>query len=146
MNSISPQLQNQIAQFQQLQQQLQAVSAQKMQMDAQKKEMERTLEELGKATGDVYKNVGSLMIKVQDKESVKTEIEDSIETLGVRITSLERQEKALREKYDLLQQTLNKAMGQQPQQATAQPKPAARPQPAKRRPSSDDDEDDPENN
>ena len=70
MNSISPQLQNQIAQFQQLQQQLQAVSSQKIQMEAQLKEVERTMEELDKATGDIYKNVGSLMIKVDDKEAV----------------------------------------------------------------------------
>ena len=46
MNSISPQLQNQIAQFQQLQQQLQAVTSQKIQMEAQVKEIERTMEEL----------------------------------------------------------------------------------------------------
>lgn len=115
MNSISPQLQNQIAQFQQLQQQLQAVTTQKLQMDAQMKEVQRTLEELGKAEGDVYKNVGSLMIKVNDKDSVKTELEDGIETLEIRIKALERQEKSLREKYEEMQDSLNKAMGKQSQ-------------------------------
>ena len=43
MNGISPQLQNQITQFQQVQQQLQAVTTQKMQYDAQKRELSRTL-------------------------------------------------------------------------------------------------------
>ena len=117
MNNISPQLQNQIAQFQQVQQQLQAVSTQKMQMSASRKEMERTIAELDKATGDVYKNVGSLLIKVDDKAAVKSEIEESMETVDIRIKAVERQEKALREKFDSLQQTINKAMGQQQQQA-----------------------------
>ena len=115
MNSISPQLQNQIAQFQQLQQQLQAVTSQKIQMEAQMKEIERTIEELDKATGDVYKNVESLMIKVNDKEPVKMELEESKETLEVRIKSMERQEKNLREKYTEMQNTINAAMGKQSQ-------------------------------
>ena len=112
MNSISPQLQNQIAQFQQLQQQLQAVSSQKLQMCAQIKEIERTISELDKATGDVYKNVGSLMIKVDNKDSVKAELEEGKETMEVRVKSMERQEVALREKYESMQESLNKAMGQ----------------------------------
>ena len=115
MNSISPQLQNQIAQFQQLQQQLQAVTSQKIQMEAQLKEIERTMEELDKATGDVYKNVGSLMIKVNDKEPVKMELEESKETLEVRIKSMDRQEKNLRDKYTEMQNTINAAMGKQSQ-------------------------------
>ena len=116
MNSISPQLQNQIAQFQQLQQQLQAVTSQKIQMEAQMKEIERTSEELDKAAGDVYKNVGSLMIKVNDKEPVKMELEESKETLEVRIKSMERQENNLREKYTEMQATINTAMGRQQSQ------------------------------
>lgn len=115
MNDISPQLQNQIAQFQQLQQQLQAVSTQKVQMDAKLKEIERTIEELDNATGDVYKNVGSLMIKVNDKETVKNELVEGKETYEVRIKSFERQEKQLREKYEVMQESLSKAMNQQQQ-------------------------------
>ena len=84
-----------------------------MQMNAQKKEMERTLEELAKAQGDVYKNVGSLLIKVDDKATVRDEIEEAMETVDVRIKSIERQEKSLREKFETLQESINKAMGQQ---------------------------------
>ena len=54
MNNMSPQLQNQIAQFQQLQQQIQTLNTQKLQMNAQTKEIERTIAELDAATGDVY--------------------------------------------------------------------------------------------
>lgn len=113
MNNLSPQLQNQIAQYQQVQQQLQAVSQQKVQYDAQKREMERTLEELVSATGDVYKTAGSLMIKVADKDKLKGEIEESVETMGIRITSLERQEKSLQEKFKALSDSINAAMGTQ---------------------------------
>ena len=113
MNNISPQLQNQIAQFQQTQQQLQAVSTQKMQFEAQKREMERTSAELEKATGDVYRSAGSLLIKVDDKNKLKADLDESLETMDVRIRGLERQEKSLREKYESLQETINKAMGQE---------------------------------
>lgn len=112
MNNLSPQIQNQIAQFQQVQQQLQAITTQKMQMENQKREMERTIEELDKSTGDLYKNVGSLLIKVDDKEAAKKEIQDTIETVDIRLKSIERQEKNLREKYTTLQETINKAIGQ----------------------------------
>ena len=113
MNNLSPQLQNQVVQFQQIQQQLQSVSSQKVQMDAQKKEVERTLEELEKAKGDVFRSVGSLLIKVDDKEALKTELTDAAETIDIRVKALDRQEKTLREKYQSLQETINKAMGQQ---------------------------------
>ena len=53
------------------------------------------------------------MIKVNDKEPVKMELEESKETLEVRIKSMERQEKNLREKYTEMQNTINAAMGKQ---------------------------------
>ncbi len=111
MNGISPQLQNQIAQYQQVQQQLQAVSSQKVQYDAQKREMTRTLEELNGATGDVYKSAGSLLIKVEDKDTLKAELEESIETMEIRVNSLDRQEKSLQEKFKVLSESINAAMG-----------------------------------
>ncbi|CDF31293.1 prefoldin subunit beta [Methanoculleus sp. CAG:1088] len=114
MNGISPQLQNQIAQYQQVQQQLQNVMTQKGQMESQQRELQRTVEELAKADGDVYRNVGMLLIKVSDKAALKDELEESLETLGIRIRGLERQEKDLREKYEVLGETINRAMGNTP--------------------------------
>ncbi|MGI5964424.1 MAG: prefoldin subunit beta [Candidatus Methanomethylophilaceae archaeon] len=114
MDNISPQLQNQITQFQQVQQQLQNVSAQKTQMDIQLRELKRTLEELDKATGDVYKSAGALLIKVDDKDALKSELEESAETMEIRVKSFERQEKTLKDKYNSLRETINKAMGNVP--------------------------------
>ncbi len=66
MDDISPKLQNQIAQFQAAAAAAAAVLSQKFRMESQLKEMEMTIEELKKSPedGPVYKNVGSLMIKV----------------------------------------------------------------------------------
>src|SRR5512133_3156965 len=101
MDEISPKLQNQIAQFQQVQQQLQQIMSQKYRMEAQVREMEMTVEELKKAPADapVYKNVGSLMVMVKDKEALLHEIEEDKETNEVRVKSLDRQEKMLKDKY-----------------------------------------------
>ena len=116
MNEISPKLQNQIAQFQQLQQQLQSVLSQKFRMEAQLRETQMTIEELNKSAEDVaiYRNVGSLLIKASDKASVLKDVEDDKETLEIRIKTLDRQEKALRDKYNTMQDQLSKALGQGP--------------------------------
>ncbi len=114
MNGMSPQLQNQITQLQQVQQQLQTTNTQKVQMQSQQREMQRTVEELDKATGDVYKTAGALLIKVDDKAALKADLEDSLETLEIRIKGLERQEQSLRERFEVLQETINRAMGNAP--------------------------------
>ena len=44
------------------------------------------------------------------------EIEESIEMMDVRIGSLERQENSLKERYTVLQETINTAMGNRPTQ------------------------------
>jgi len=113
MDEVSPKIQNQLAQFQQLQQQLQAILGQKYQTEAQLKEMERTIEELDKTADDVpiYKSVGSLLIKAKDKATILKEIEDDKESLGVRVKTLDRQEKYMRERYQSLQDHLSKALG-----------------------------------
>lgn len=113
MNEIPPKLQNQIAQFQQLQQQLQSLLSQKFRLEAQLREANMTLEELGKSPEDVtiYKSVGSLLIKASDKASVQKDVEDDKETLEVRIKTLERQEKIMRDKYQVMQDQLSKALG-----------------------------------
>jgi prefoldin beta subunit len=114
MDEMSPKLQNQIAQFQQLQQQLQGVLQQKYRMEAQLKEYEMTLDELKKAGADtpIYKNVGALMIMVKDKESLVKDLEDDKETAEVRVKTLDRQEKMFREKYQVMQDQISRALGQ----------------------------------
>jgi prefoldin beta subunit len=116
MDDLSPKVQNQIAQFQQLQQQLQSVLNQKFQMDAQVREMQRTMEELNKAPEDavIYRSIGSLLIKADSRETVLKEIEEDKETMEIRVKTLERQEKSLKDRYQVLQDQLNKALSAGP--------------------------------
>jgi len=122
MNEIPPKLQNQIAQFQALQRQLNNILSQKFRMEAQLREAEMTIEELKKSPEDVviYKSVGSLLIKAPEKDAVLRDVEDDKETLEVRVKTLERQEKSMRDKYQVMQDQLNKALG-----AAAPPAPPA---------------------
>jgi prefoldin beta subunit len=116
---ISPQLQNKIAQFQQIQQQIQVVSSQKFQLEAQLRDTERAITELENSPADVtiFKNVGNLLVEARDKEVVNKELDDKKETIDIRIKALDRQEKQLVEKYQALQQELSQAItaGKQPQ-------------------------------
>ncbi len=84
MPDIPPKLQNQIAQYQQVQQQLQMIMAQRNQYSLQLEEVERALEELGKSKPEtpIYRNVGSLLIKVEKQEDLKKELDEMKDTLG----------------------------------------------------------------
>lgn len=111
MNNISPQLQNQIAQYQQYQQQLQNVTAQRMQMESQLREVRHTSEQLASAKGAVYRSSGGIMFEVTDKKALADELEESIETLGIRIRGLEKQETSLKDRVETLGDAINAAMG-----------------------------------
>lgn len=116
---LSPQLQNKIAQYQQLQQQIQVVSSQKFQLEAQLRDTERALTELENSPPDVtiFKNVGNLLVEARDKDKVNEELGEKKETIDIRIKALDRQEKQLVEKYQAMQQELSQAIspGKPPQ-------------------------------
>lgn len=113
MKDISPQLQNQIGQYQNLQQQLQVLGSQRLQLEAKLREIQGTLEELGKIATDtpVYKSIGMLLVRQDDRESLKKELEEHQETLTVRVKSLQKQEKSLTEKYEALGEKIQSALG-----------------------------------
>lgn len=113
MKEISPQLQNQIAQYQQLQQQLQLLASQRLQLEAKLREVESTLEELGKLAPDttIYKSIGVLLVQANDREALKKELEEHRETLTIRIKAIQKQEKALGGRYEDLQQKIQSALG-----------------------------------
>ena len=113
MKELSPQLQNQIAQYQQLQQQLQLLAQQRLQLEAKLREIEGTLEELNKISGEaqVYKSIGMLLVRQDDRESLKKEFDDHKETLTVRVKSIQKQEKSLSERYEQLGEKIQQALG-----------------------------------
>ena len=87
---IPPQIQQQLAMFQQIQQQLQQVSSQKMQYEMTLRETKRALEELNAAADDVvvFSSAGSILIQ-KNKETVSTELQEKIDSLELRIGSLD---------------------------------------------------------
>jgi len=112
MDNIPPKVQNQIAQFQQLTQQIQMVTTQKIQLEAQGKELEKTIQELERLQEDavVFRNVGSLLMQVKDKAALLTELKEQKETTDVRVKTLDRQDKHLRERHGSLQQQITQAL------------------------------------
>ncbi len=110
-SNISPQMQNQLTQFEQLRQQLQMIMTQRLQIESQVREVETALEEIGSISDDtpIYKNVGSLMVKAEDKKGVEKDLNEQKETLEVRVKTLERQETQLKERYQSLQKDLTEA-------------------------------------
>lgn len=106
---ISPQMKNELMQYQQLQQQLQAIAGQRLQMEMQVKEIEKTIEELDKLSDSttVYKSLGSIMAKADDKASVKSELEEKMETTGIRVKAIKKQEESLKERFQKLHEKLS---------------------------------------
>jgi len=109
---ISPQVQNQLVQLQQLQQQMQAIAGQKAQGEMTLRETESALKELEKLGEDaiVYKNVGEIMIK-SDVNSLKESLSEKKETYDLRLKTLERQEERIQKRLQQLQQQLRQSLG-----------------------------------
>ena len=103
-------LQNQIKQAQDMQAQIEQVASQRYQIDMKVKELEKTLKELSAVGTDVpvYKNVGPVIYKVDDKEKLVADLEEQKELSQMRLKTLENQQKSLEEKYKDLEQAIQK--------------------------------------
>ncbi len=109
---MNEEIQGKLFQYQQLQQQVQMIGNQKYQMEMQAAELDKTLEELKdleKGT-PIYKSIGSLLVKKDDKDALVTELEEQKETVEIRVKSLAKQEKTMKESFDSLQEELTKAL------------------------------------
>lgn len=109
---LPPQLQDQLAQLQTLQQQLTVTVQQRQQLEYQSKEAQHALEELEKADEKtpIYRSVGSLLVKTQGRAAVQKQLKDEQETLDVRLKGFEKQEARIKEKVTELQSKLQAAL------------------------------------
>jgi prefoldin beta subunit len=105
-------LQNDIRQFQRLQQELGAVQQQRLQIDLKVREVSHTLEELKTLPEDVvvYRPIGGLLVRAKDRKEVEDLLTEDKETAEVRLKAVERQENHLKERYNTMQQDLSKAL------------------------------------
>ena len=83
---------------------LQATRQQSMTLSSQIKEFEVTLDALNKqdVTKKVYRQIGALLFEVEDKDEMKDQLISSIETLKEHLMLMEKQDKELKQKYELL--------------------------------------------
>jgi prefoldin beta subunit len=111
MNNISPKVQNQLSMLQQLQQQLQTILQQKAQYELAVREAKRAQEEIKDSADDavMYMSVGTVMMQ-KKKEVVDAKLTEKVETLELRIKSLEKQEKMLQGKFEQLQNQIKAAI------------------------------------
>lgn len=111
MSSMSPKVQNQIQQLQQVQQQLQTVLSQKAQYEIEIRETRRADEELAdlSAEATVFQSVGTVMMQ-KPKEAVSASLKEKVETLELRVKQLERQEQMLQGRFETLQNQVKAAL------------------------------------
>ena len=105
-------LQNDLKQFQRLQQELGAVQQQRLQIELKVREVTHTLEELKSVPEDatVYRPIGGLLVKAKGRQEVVDLLTEDKETAEVRLKAVERQENHLRERYTSMQQELSQAL------------------------------------
>jgi prefoldin beta subunit len=105
-------LQNDLRQFQRLQQDLTVVDQQRQQIDLRLRETAHTLEELQALPDDavIYRSVGTLLVRAKGKAEVAETLGEEKETLEVRLKALERQVNHLKERYQTMQQELSQAL------------------------------------
>ncbi len=111
MNNISPKVQNQLGMLQQIQQQLQTILQQKAQYEMAVREAKRAQEEISDSPEDavMYMSVGTVMMQ-KKKDAVNAKLTEKVETLELRIKSLEKQEKMLQGKFEQLQAQIKAAI------------------------------------
>lgn len=107
--AIPAKLQNDLKQFQRLQQDLGSASQQRLQFDLKLRETTHTLEELKSLPEDatLYRPIGSLLVKAKNRKEVEDILGEEKEMLEVRTKAMERQENSLRERYTTLQREIN---------------------------------------
>ncbi|HEV2166319.1 MAG TPA: prefoldin subunit beta [Thermoplasmata archaeon] len=110
--AIPAKLQNDLKQFQRLQQELSQYTQQRLQMDLKLRETVHTLDALAKIPEDstVFRPVGGLLVKAKDRKEVEELLTEEKETLEVRVKALERQENHLKERYTEMQKELTEAL------------------------------------
>ena len=111
MQNIPPQVQAMLGQLESYQQQLQLVIQQKQKVQLELTEAKKALEEIEKVDDGttIYKTVGTLIVKT-DKAKAVEELKEKVETLEVRLSALERQEKKLNEKLKELTAQIQSAL------------------------------------
>ncbi len=94
-----------LMQIQQYQQQAQVMALQRQQLEIQSLEMESAEDALKDSAGDVFRAVGPILVKSK-KDDVQKYLKDSKEKIGLRLKTIEAQEKRLGDRIKALGEKL----------------------------------------
>lgn len=97
--------QERLQELQLAEQNIQNFSLQKQAFQIELNETESALEETEKSSGDIYKITGQIMVKTK-KEDIIKDLKEKQKILDLRIKSIEKQEKILRDKADEIKQEI----------------------------------------
>jgi len=110
----SEQTQQMLNQAQLYQQQMQGLLLQRESLNMQMLEVKRALEELEKTEQtEVYKASGPILIKTT-KEEVKKELAEKQELINLRLKTLEKGEKKIKERFEEIRGKLSKVVTVKP--------------------------------
>ena len=101
------QAQQLLEQAQMYQQQLQTLVTQKESLNMQQTEIQKALTELSNTKDDVYKVAGPVLIK-SDVETLKKELTEKVDFISIRVKTLEKGEKRLKDQFEEISQKLSK--------------------------------------
>jgi prefoldin beta subunit len=112
---LPPQIQNQLAQLQQLQQQAQGLLTQKAQIEDLVRGTEAALRELETSSDDavIYKSVGDLLFRAE-KQKLVEELKERKDMMDLRLKKMGDQETRIQSRFTQLQDQLKLALGQLP--------------------------------
>ena len=98
-----------LMEYENMEKQLEVLLIQKHQLQIQVNERKHAQEELKKATGDVYKTVGTIIMHTT-KETADKELKNELELLEVKLTAITKQEEKLRSTVMEAQRKLQERM------------------------------------
>ncbi len=116
---LPPQIQNQVAQIQQIQQQAQALLNQKGQIEMMLRETGVAVKaiEASDEGAVMYKSAGEVLL-LADRSALLEDLTDKKDVLDLRLKTLNKQEERIKSRFDQLQEQLKQALGQMPPTAT----------------------------
>lgn len=107
---LGPYVQDQMKQAETLQKQLETLLTQQYQYEVKLREDKKTLEYLNSSKNDdeIFRGIGTILVKVKDTESFKKEIEEDIEISEMRLKSIKEQATQLNAKLKTISDEINK--------------------------------------
>ena len=110
--NLPPEAQEKIEELQQLQETAQTVAVQKTEAESQLEESRTALKELEDIEEDtgMYRQVGELLVAT-DLETAREDLDEKVERLEVRLSTLEKQEERVQEQFEGLQEELQQLLG-----------------------------------